>query len=172
MIIFKWLHPTWTSEKPQTHLLLGKFFGFLHTVIVAPSLQVDIYGARIATAAGWSRADDRAEVHTVLLVAHTDLALHGLNVTIIAIGFFSFPVQTELGNGWNGGVARVQYHGSLEFGCVPFDVSYSRGWCSQPVVLPQCPWWDAVPYHLHGQLSPTSADEEQPWQGRGIDNHW
>lgn len=29
------------------------------------------------------------------------------NVVIIAIGFLSFPVQTELENRWDGGVARV-----------------------------------------------------------------
>lgn len=38
------------------------------------------------------------------------------NVVIIAIGFLPFPIQTELENGWDGGVARVQHHSSLEFG--------------------------------------------------------
>lgn len=34
-IILKGLHPTETPEKPQTHLLLGKFLGPLHAVVVA-----------------------------------------------------------------------------------------------------------------------------------------
>lgn len=34
-----------------------------------------------------------------LLVAHVDLALHGLNVVIVAFGFLSFPLQTQLENG-------------------------------------------------------------------------
>nr|KAF6474837.1 hypothetical protein HJG63_010970 [Rousettus aegyptiacus] len=32
----------------------------------------------------------------------------------------SLLVQTELENGWDGGVAGIQQHGSLEFGCAPF----------------------------------------------------
>lgn len=42
------------------------------------------------------------------------------NIVIIAVGFLSFPVQTELEDGWDRGVARVQHHGSLKFGCAPF----------------------------------------------------
>lgn len=38
------------------------------------------------------------------------------NIVIIAVGFLSFPVQTELEDGWDRGVARVQHHGSLKFG--------------------------------------------------------
>lgn len=36
------------------------------------------------------------------------------NIVIVAVGFLPFPVQTELENGRDGGVARVQHHGRLE----------------------------------------------------------
>lgn len=67
-----------SPEKPQTHLLLGKLLGPLHTVIVAVSLQVDIQehtqalqlvGQELMAGPGAAQ----------LLVAHVDLALHGLS---------------------------------------------------------------------------------------------
>lgn len=38
------------------------------------------------------------------------------NVVVIAVGFLALPVQTQLENRRDGGVARVQYHSGLEFG--------------------------------------------------------
>lgn len=77
LLIFKWLHPAGTPEKPQTHLLLGKFLGPLHAVVVALRLQVDVQqhtqalqlvGQELMAGSGAAQ----------LLVAHVDLALHGL----------------------------------------------------------------------------------------------
>ena len=77
MVIFKRLHPAGAPEKPQTHFLLGKFLGPLHTVVVALRLQVDIQ--QHAQALQLVRQELVAgPVATQLLVAHIDLTLHGL----------------------------------------------------------------------------------------------
>lgn len=69
--------PVPSPEKPQTHLLLGKLLGPLHTVIVAVSLQVDIQqhtqalqlvGQELMAGPGAAQ----------LLVANVDLTLHSL----------------------------------------------------------------------------------------------
>lgn len=92
MVIFKRLHPAGTPEKPQTHLLLGKLLGPLHTVIVALGLQVDVQqhaqplqliGQELVTGPGAAQ----------LLVAHVDLALHGPNVVIVAVCLLPFQFR-------------------------------------------------------------------------------
>lgn len=57
------------------------------------------------------------------------------NVVIVAIGFLPFPVQTKLENGWDGGVARVQHHSSLEF-------SWEGSKEEKPVLRPSLPAMD------------------------------
>lgn len=71
------LLPLPSPEKPQTHLLLGKLLGPLHAVIVALRLQVDVqqYAQALQLVGQELMAGPGA---TQLLVAHVDLALHGL----------------------------------------------------------------------------------------------
>lgn len=76
---------------------LGPLLGPLYAAIAALGLQLDVQ-QHAGSAAGWSRTDGWTG-GTQLLVAHTDLVLHGLNTVIIAVGFLPFPVQTELESG-------------------------------------------------------------------------
>lgn len=92
MVVFKWLHPAGTPEEPQTHLLLGKFLGPLHTVVMALGLQVNIqqHTQPLQLVGQQLVAGPRA---TQLLVAHIDFTLHGPNVVIIAVGFLPFQFK-------------------------------------------------------------------------------
>lgn len=92
MVIFKRLHPAGTPEKPQTHLLLGKFLGPLHTVVVALRLQVDVQQhAQALQLVGQELVAGPGA--TQLFVANVDLALHGPNIVIVAVGFSPFQFR-------------------------------------------------------------------------------
>lgn len=42
MVMFRQLHSAGIPDKPQTHLLMRKFLGPLHTGVMALGLQVDV----------------------------------------------------------------------------------------------------------------------------------
>lgn len=94
MVLFKRLHPPGTPEKPETHLLLGKFLGPLNTIVMVLRLQVDVQQhALVLQLIGQELLAGPGA--TQLLVVHGDLTLHGPNIVILAVGFLPFPAETD-----------------------------------------------------------------------------
>lgn len=73
------LLPLPSPEEPQTHLLLGKFLGSLHAIIMALGLQVDIQQHTQALQLVGQELMARPRA-TQLLVAYIDFTLHGLQL--------------------------------------------------------------------------------------------